>query len=102
MDETYGAYADAGNNADDSSCPLMIHVAGAVTDTDETCNAYVAAENPNVNNTNNIDSDSNSNSNSRSNSNSKSNSNSNPLFVIRFPLFVIVIRYSLFVIRYSF
>ena len=46
----------------------IIHVAGSVTDTDETYGAYVAAENNTYNNTynNTIDSSSNSNSNSYS------------------------------------
>ena len=46
----------------------IIHVAGAVTDTDETYGAYIAAENNTFNNTSNSSS-SNSNSNSDRNSN---------------------------------
>ena len=44
----------------------IIHVAGAVTDTDESYGAYVAAENNTFNNTMNIKSNSNGNGNSNS------------------------------------
>ena len=47
----------------------IIHVAGAVTDTNKTYGAYVAAENNTFNNTCNSSSDSSSNSNSDSSSN---------------------------------
>merc|ERR1712115_363693 len=55
----------------------IIHVAGAVTDTDETYGAYVAAENNTFINTSNSNSNSNGNSNSNSKSKSKSKSKSN-------------------------
>ena len=57
-----------GNNDQVVHAPI-IHVAGAVTDTDETYGAYLAAENNTfINNTSNSSSNSNSNSDSNSNS----------------------------------
>ena len=60
MDKTVLLLWRSHNNDQVVHAPI-IHVAGAVTDTDETYGAYVAAENNTFNNTNN---NSNSNSNS--------------------------------------
>ena len=61
MDKTVLLLWRSHNNDQVVHAPI-IHVAGAVTDTDETYGAYVAAENNTFNNTNN-----NSNSNNKNN-----------------------------------
>ena len=68
MDKTVRLLRRSHNN-DQVVQASIIHVAGAVTDTDETYGAYVAAENNTFNNTSNNSSHSNSNSISDSNSN---------------------------------
>ena len=68
MDKTVWLLWRSHNNDQVVHAPI-IHVAGAVTDTDETYGAYVAAENNTFTNNNN-------NSNSNINNNSNSNNNS--------------------------